>query len=129
MVYSTQNYWGFGLFPLSGVLESRNTTFRKLDPFPSLGERGGKRHLLSWASLKELISITGPATQCCVRMVEEPTDKLTSAKTLRFSVHRFLYHDTPLNFSDLASLKFGSFLQFFNLQSEKCSMRLSPLKT
>jgi hypothetical protein len=38
MVYSTQNYWGFGLFPLSGVFGSRNTTFRKLDLFPSSGE-------------------------------------------------------------------------------------------
>jgi hypothetical protein len=30
----------FGLFPSSGVLESRNTTFRKLDLFPSSGEGG-----------------------------------------------------------------------------------------
>jgi hypothetical protein len=28
---NTQNYWGFGLLPSSGVLVSRNTTFRKLD--------------------------------------------------------------------------------------------------
>jgi hypothetical protein len=34
----TQNYWAFGLFPSSGVLESRNTMFRKLDLFPSSGE-------------------------------------------------------------------------------------------
>jgi hypothetical protein len=47
MLYNTQNYWVFGLFPLSGILE--NTTFRKLDLFPSSGEGGGKRHLLSWA--------------------------------------------------------------------------------
>jgi hypothetical protein len=40
MVCSTQNYWGFGLFPSSGVLGSTNTTFRKLDLFPSSGERG-----------------------------------------------------------------------------------------
>jgi hypothetical protein len=33
MVYNTQNYWVFGLFPSSGILE--NTTFRKLDLFPS----------------------------------------------------------------------------------------------
>jgi hypothetical protein len=26
-----QNYWGFRLFPSSGVFENRNTTFRKLD--------------------------------------------------------------------------------------------------
>jgi hypothetical protein len=29
MVYNTQNYWVFGLFPSSGILE--NTTFWKLD--------------------------------------------------------------------------------------------------
>jgi hypothetical protein len=29
MVYKTQNYWVFGLFPSSGILV--NTTFRKLD--------------------------------------------------------------------------------------------------
>jgi hypothetical protein len=36
----TQNYWVFGLFPASGILE--NTTFRKLDLFPSSGEGGGE---------------------------------------------------------------------------------------
>jgi hypothetical protein len=35
-----QNYWVFGLFPLSGILE--NTTFWKLDLFPSSGEGGGE---------------------------------------------------------------------------------------
>jgi hypothetical protein len=39
MVYNTQNYWVLGLFPSSGILE--NTTFRKLDLFPSSGEGGG----------------------------------------------------------------------------------------
>jgi hypothetical protein len=40
MMYNTQNYWVFGLFLLSGILE--NTTFRKLDLFPSSGEGGEK---------------------------------------------------------------------------------------
>jgi hypothetical protein len=40
MVYNTQNYWGFGLFTSSGILG--NTTFRKLDLFPSSGEGGGE---------------------------------------------------------------------------------------
>jgi hypothetical protein len=40
MVYNTQNYWVFGLSPSSGILE--NTTFRKLDLFPSSGEDGGE---------------------------------------------------------------------------------------
>jgi hypothetical protein len=38
MVYRTQNYWVFGHFPSSGILEIENTTFRKLDLFPSSGE-------------------------------------------------------------------------------------------
>jgi hypothetical protein len=39
MVCNTQNYWVLGLFPSSGILE--NTTFRKLDLFPSSDEGGG----------------------------------------------------------------------------------------
>jgi hypothetical protein len=40
MVYNTQNYWVFGLFPSSGILE--NTTFWKLYLLPSSGEGGGE---------------------------------------------------------------------------------------
>jgi hypothetical protein len=41
MAHNTQNYWGFGLCPSSGILENRKqTTFRKLDLFPSSGEGG-----------------------------------------------------------------------------------------
>jgi hypothetical protein len=47
MMYNTQNYWVFGLFPSSSILEKENTMFRKLDLFPSSGE-GGIRHLFSW---------------------------------------------------------------------------------
>jgi hypothetical protein len=39
MVSNTENYWVFGLFLSSGILE--NTTFQKLDVFPSPGEGGG----------------------------------------------------------------------------------------
>jgi hypothetical protein len=39
MVYNTE-LLGVGLFPSSGILE--NTTFRKLDLFPSSGEGGGE---------------------------------------------------------------------------------------
>jgi hypothetical protein len=42
MVYNTQNYCVFGLCP-----SLENTTFRKLDLFPSSGEGVG-RHLLCW---------------------------------------------------------------------------------
>jgi hypothetical protein len=40
MAYNIQNYWVFGLFTSSGILE--NTTFRKLNLFPSSGEGGEK---------------------------------------------------------------------------------------
>jgi phage terminase large subunit-like protein len=39
MVYNTQNYWVLGLFPSAGI---ENTTFRKLDLFPSSDEGGGE---------------------------------------------------------------------------------------
>jgi hypothetical protein len=51
MVYSTQNYWVFGLFPSSGILGNKNTMFQKLDLFRSAGE-GGRRHLLSLGPLE-----------------------------------------------------------------------------
>jgi hypothetical protein len=38
MVYSTQNYWVFGLCPSSGILKLENTTFSNLDLFLSSGE-------------------------------------------------------------------------------------------
>jgi hypothetical protein len=40
MAYNTQNCWVLGLFASSGILE--NTTFGKLDLFPSSGEGGGE---------------------------------------------------------------------------------------
>jgi hypothetical protein len=40
LIENSQNYWVFGLFPSSGILE--NTMFRKLDLFPSSGEGGGE---------------------------------------------------------------------------------------
>jgi hypothetical protein len=46
MVYNTRNFSVSGLYPSSCVW--RNTTFRKLDLFPSSGKKGGGRHLLSW---------------------------------------------------------------------------------
>jgi hypothetical protein len=38
MVYNTQNHWVCGLFPLSGILITRNTTFQKPDLFLSSGK-------------------------------------------------------------------------------------------
>jgi hypothetical protein len=37
MVYNNQNYYVLGLRPLSDILVTRNTTFRKLDLSPSSG--------------------------------------------------------------------------------------------
>jgi hypothetical protein len=44
MVYSTQNYWVFGLSPSSGILENRKSNVSETDLLPSSGEKG--RHLL-----------------------------------------------------------------------------------
>jgi hypothetical protein len=41
MVYNTQNYWVFGLFPSSGILETRKHNVSEMDVFPASGE-GGK---------------------------------------------------------------------------------------
>jgi hypothetical protein len=38
MVYNTQNYWVLGLFHRPVFYRLENTTFRKLDLFPSLAE-------------------------------------------------------------------------------------------
>jgi hypothetical protein len=40
MVYNSQSYWVFGRLPSSGILE--NTTFPKLDLFPSSSEGVGE---------------------------------------------------------------------------------------
>jgi hypothetical protein len=42
MVYETRDYWVVGLCPLSGIL--KNTTFRKLDLFPSSIEGVGESY-------------------------------------------------------------------------------------
>jgi hypothetical protein len=40
--YLIQDYWVFGLCPSSGILKTqKNTTFRKMDLFPSSGEGTG----------------------------------------------------------------------------------------
>jgi hypothetical protein len=61
MVYSTQNYWVFGLYPSSGILGNINTTFRKLDLFLSSGEGGRDTYSVgplrkSW----DLVFLGGP---------------------------------------------------------------------
>jgi hypothetical protein len=43
---TAQNYWVFGLFPSSGILENR-----KLDLFPSSGE-GGRKDIYSVGPLR-----------------------------------------------------------------------------
>jgi hypothetical protein len=55
----TQNYCDFGYFPSSCVLGSRDTTFRKLDLFPSSregGENTPQSGLLELADLKYILT-------------------------------------------------------------------------
>jgi hypothetical protein len=40
-VYDTQDYWGFGLRPSSGILKNRMFLKVDLDLFPSSGEEEG----------------------------------------------------------------------------------------
>jgi hypothetical protein len=40
MVYNTQNYWSFGLVHRPVFQKLENTTFRKMDLFPSSDKRG-----------------------------------------------------------------------------------------
>jgi hypothetical protein len=54
-VIISQNYWFFGLFPSSGVLGSRNTTFQKLDLFPSSGEGRGEDTYSVWPLRKSCL--------------------------------------------------------------------------
>jgi hypothetical protein len=44
---TTQNHWVLDFFHCPVFYRIENTTFRKLDLFPSSDEKG--RHLLSWA--------------------------------------------------------------------------------
>jgi hypothetical protein len=46
MVYNTQNYWVFGLYPSSGTLKTREHNVSELDLFPSSGTGGETRTLL-----------------------------------------------------------------------------------
>jgi hypothetical protein len=45
MVRNTQNYCVFAISPSSGILQIRNTTFRKLDLFLPSGEEGENSQL------------------------------------------------------------------------------------
>jgi hypothetical protein len=67
MVCNNHYYWESGLGPSSGILNHENTTFRKLDLFPSSGEGGGAPTLLGALEQKSLTLTTGdghsPETQ------------------------------------------------------------------
>jgi hypothetical protein len=45
-IWMPQDYWVFGRCPSSGILTHKNTTFRKLDLFPSSGDEGTTSALL-----------------------------------------------------------------------------------
>jgi hypothetical protein len=53
MVYNTQNYWIFGLFPSSGTLENRKHDVPEIGSFSVLRLVGG-RHLFISVPYKEL---------------------------------------------------------------------------
>jgi hypothetical protein len=57
MVYNTQNYWVLWTFSI--VWYSREHGVLETGSVSAFRWRWGRRHLLSWAPLKELISITG----------------------------------------------------------------------
>jgi hypothetical protein len=45
MVFNTQNHWIYGLRPSSGILNTRNATYRKLELFP-FSCKGRETHTL-----------------------------------------------------------------------------------
>jgi hypothetical protein len=53
MVYHTQSYWVFGLFPTSGILGIRKHDVSETGSVSVL--RCGGRHLLSWVPYTELV--------------------------------------------------------------------------
>jgi hypothetical protein len=65
-----QKYWGFGHFPSSGILE--NTTFRKLDMFPSSGEGGGEDTYSVGPECQMMEKVQNPSTSVCYTPSSEP---------------------------------------------------------
>jgi hypothetical protein len=66
----TQNYWVFGLFQSSGILVNRKYDVSETGSVSVLRWRG-RKHLLSWVTWKELISITGQQwLNSCVNLTE-----------------------------------------------------------
>jgi hypothetical protein len=59
MVCNAQNYWVSGLCPSSGILNTTEKTFRKLDLFPSSGE-GKKTPTLLGPLERANLQSTGP---------------------------------------------------------------------
>jgi hypothetical protein len=62
MVYSDWGYWVFGLCPFSDNLN--NTMFRKLDLFPSSGERVGENYFVGSVVKSELQSLILRRIRC-----------------------------------------------------------------
>jgi hypothetical protein len=61
MVYNTRDHWVLGLCPSSGIL--KNTTFLKMDLFPSSGEGGGTPTLLGPLETANGPSIVGVVSE------------------------------------------------------------------
>jgi hypothetical protein len=90
----TQNYWGFGLFPSSDILE--NTTFRKLDLFPSSGE-GGEKTPTQLGPL-ERVNHNHRHNCTCLYLTEEPSNRKSTQRLLLLNVLRFKYiYKSPIS--------------------------------
>jgi hypothetical protein len=79
MVCDSLDLWGFGLCPSSGILQ--NTTCRKLDPFPSSGEGGGKASLL------------GPLERANPKQWTHSISKQTTHQDLSKGYNRKMYNE------------------------------------
>jgi hypothetical protein len=120
--YNTQKCWDFGVYPSSGILKKlENTTFRKLDLFPSSGEGWETRTQLDSLQRANLNHWTVSETSCF--LVFKNTGWRTKSETaviLSVTHHRQNSLESPtsllevhwllrgFNFSVISSLKFGS---------------------
>jgi hypothetical protein len=98
MVHNTQNYWVFGLYASSGILE--NMTFRKLDLFPSSGEGGGEDTYSvgplrkSYSQYQTMEKVQKPSNLCNSVLVLLP-DVILRMPWLMFNIYSSLSFNYP----------------------------------
>jgi hypothetical protein len=104
--FCTKNYWVLRLFPSSGVLGSRNTTFRKLDLFRASGE--GKEKTPTELGTLERANFNLKSTSAQVftllcRHVEHPEShrESKSLQNLCFLIHIVLRSCVSLHLTSL----------------------------